>query len=277
MMDKRFRNLIFLVITFSIYNSIYCGVRVMPQFLFLNYPEKSVKLSITNPSDVANEVSISVKYGYHISDDSGHVRIDFPEKLLADDRSAVEWVKPYPNRFILPPNETQFVRILVSPPVSLQEGEYWARIVITSKKEVVVNKKAATAPTPGLELVPQLLVPFHFRYGNAQTGVDIFKPISYDITKNVLTTTFHLQKQGNASYWGTLNCRLLNGGRQVLTAQKNLVIYKNLSVNVPFDISSLQAGDYTLEATATTKRKDVDKKYIIVSTDQKWTLPIIIK
>lgn len=275
-----FKRLIILaILAFFFYPTyLYCNVRVTPQYLFLNSPVRSLKLNIYNLTNTTVEVWIELKYGYHITDDTGKVVILNPDILSADDQSAADWIKPYPQRFLLNANESQNVRLLAIPPENLPLGEYWARVIINSKRQVQTPKKEITTVKPGVELIPQIDLPFHYRNGKASTDLEIANPPTQKINNNQLITQFHFKRIKNSSYWGILNYRLMNKtGKEVKQGTKKIVVYKNFIMNLPIDIGDVPSGQYNLEVISETKRFDIDKKLLLQAEPKKWNLSVTIQ
>lgn len=252
------------------------GIVVRPQYLFIDAPSKSGVLTISNSGEGTIEVTIDLRYGYHTTDDTGKIIVMMPDELQSDDRSMVNWIRAYPSRFILGPSESQGVRIFANPPSGMSPGEYWAKMIVTPKvsKSVVEKNKRG----PAIEMITVVTVPLHYRVKPAVTGIEMLGV--KDISRNggMVKSVASFKRVGNASFWGTLQCRVLNNaGRVVGTADRNLVVYKDLKLilEIPTDFSG--GGPFTLELTAVTKRTDIRSNLLINAEPQRWTFPITIQ
>jgi hypothetical protein len=258
--------------------SIASGVRTTPQILFHNSSEKSTHVSIVNPSNSPVEVWVDFKYGYSIIDDSGKISVITPDSLQPDDHSAAKWIRAFPDRFLLGPQETQTVRLVVTPPLGIAAGEYWARIIFSSKDQRRPGEKGKSGINSAFELISVTSVPFHYRYQANGTGVRLLGSLAYQATDTNITVTVPLQRTGNASYWGQINCKIFNlAGKQVFADAFRIVVYKDLIYTIHIDRKNLPLGDYTLELGIKTERPDIQKSSLIKSDPVMWTLPLKIQ
>ncbi len=254
----------------------YSGIVVRPQYLFIDAPSRSGVLTISNAGEQTIEVAIELKYGYHTTDDTGSIQIILPTELQADDRSMVNWIRAYPSRFILGPSESQGIRIFANPPSGMPPGEYWAKMFVTPHVSKTIEQKAKKGPA--IEMITVVTVPLHYRVKPAVSGVELqgIKEINHG--GGMVKTQAEFKRVGNSSFWGTLQCRVLNSsGRVVGTLDRKLVVYKDLKMNleIPTDFSG--GGPYTLELTAVTKRTDIRAELLISAEPKRWTFPITIQ
>ena len=148
--------------------------RVYPQTLFINAPNRSVAITVSNPTEQRQEIWIDFRYGYPLVDDSGKFYIKYFEGPTTQEPNAVPWLTAYPQRFVLNARESQVVRVMVQLPVGVTAGEYWSRVVIASKQRI------ATPPrNPGanvrmkMEFTTQVDIPLQVRAGGVTSGLKI--------------------------------------------------------------------------------------------------------
>ncbi len=205
------------------------------------------------------EVSIEVKYGYVVSDDSGKA-IVVTDSVATNEPSAAQWVKSYPQRFILGGGETQTIRLVAYPPPGLAEGEYWTRVVVLGrprKPPPLVNPNF-TQIKGGMGILVAVGLPFHYRVGKVTTGLTINKlagqPSGQKVTVNISTTRI-----GNAAYWGSRLLRLINSsGKVIYSSRKNVAVFKTFNMLEDIDRKDIPPGDYTLDVEfVTSKRSDL--------------------
>jgi hypothetical protein len=257
--------------------SIAAGIRTSPPILFYSSTQKSEHVSVSNPSDNTVEIWVDFKYGYTIINDTGKPEVIIPETLKEDDRSAAEWLRAYPSRFTLGPQESQTIRIVATPPPGLMQGEYWSRILFSSK-----DQRRPSSAVKGwqstIEIISITSVPFHYRYMSATTGLRLKRPIEYARKDTNLVVTLGLERTGTAAYWGQVNCELYNSaGKKAFGDIYKLVVYKELEYAIRINNSLLPPGDYTLKLVAKTERTDVQSTKLIKSDPITWTLPIKIQ
>ncbi|HYQ85899.1 MAG TPA: hypothetical protein VES59_01515 [Bacteroidota bacterium] len=254
------------------------GVEVYPLYLFIKPPSRTVSVSVTNPTERRQEAWVEFKYGYPVVGDSGKFAMHYVDSPSVNEPSALSWLRAFPQRFVLGPKESQVVRIMVSPPVGIAQGEYWARVVVSSFDREL---KAPTT-TPGgsmqmhLQYVSEIDIPLHCRIGHVTTGLTVTHVIA-SASAGKLDLGIAVSKVGNAAYWGTMSITLKNReGQIVKNEDRPVAIYKDIIYPYNIDISGVPAGSYTLEAVFSTHRPGVASVYELKSDPVKYSQEITI-
>src|SRR5216684_2240692 len=89
------------------------GLQVFPLYLFLNAPARSVTISVANPLERPQEAWVEFKYGFPVPGDSDKFVMNYVDPPYTGEPSAVQWLKAYPERFVIGPKESQVVRLWV--------------------------------------------------------------------------------------------------------------------------------------------------------------------
>ncbi|MDI6802599.1 MAG: hypothetical protein QME58_01980 [Bacteroidota bacterium] len=275
------KTLIIISFLFTVINFATANVRVSPTLLFIDEPRRSTSFDVLNVTDKEIEVWLEIKYGYVTSDDTNNIYIKTPEEITIDDQSLDEWTTLYPNRLLLKPSEKRYVRVIVAPPSTLRDNEYWSRISIFSKPSKLEPKlltdKQEQAQV-GLEIVNQQSIPIHYRKGKVSTSVDIIDKPDIRISKKELIFTAKYQRFGNSSYWGRMHFEFGDSkGKIVKKYDQNLVVYKDITITSKIDISDLPKGIYIVKTVAESKRMDDASKYVIKSEPKTWKYSINIE
>lgn len=241
---------------------VHAGVNVYPPFLFINAPNRSVAVTVTNPDDTRREIWVDFRYGYPVVNDSGAFEMVYIENPSPQDPSAVAWSQAYPQRFVLEPGESQVVRVMVQPPVGVPSGEYWTRVVVSSKE---VGSRTPQTPGEGFKmkwnLVTQVDLPLHVRTGGVKTGLRIHG-IASAVEQGTLRMGIDFERFGNASYWGTLNVSLKDENHKVVASYKHTIaVYTNMVYPVSVELTDVAPGIYTVEVNVETKRSGVPAKF----------------
>jgi hypothetical protein len=239
-------------------NSVIGGVTVLPKHIFMDASHKMVPLSVRNTSDTEVEIYIRLIYGYITTDDTGKVILTV-DSTATDSTSAVQWIKPYPVRFVLGGGESQTVRLLASPPPSLAAGEYWGRVMVTIyQRGTPPSQKDKNKMRGGMSFANEIGLPIYYRSGKVNTGLD---PQNFSLQKidNELRISLDLERSGNASFNGTRVIRIRDReGNTVRTLEsENLVVFNKYKLRETIKVSDLPAGGYNIEMEITSKRKDV--------------------
>ncbi len=245
--------------------SAYAGVSVFPQQIFITPQNRSAPLFITNGSDAETEVWITFTGEYPIGFQNGKITFEYAD-TLENSPSAVSWVKAVPERLVLAAREKRTVRLFVTPPLGLTEGEYWARVIVHDKATKVQLPKASR---PGMRLAMQMItetgIPFHVRRGTPRSGV-IVKGATASLNKNMLSLKLDLERRGNSSFWGRLNYRLMDDfGKTVQKKEFRLVVYKAFSYVTDIDITGIPSGTYRIDLVIDDRHPDLTSEYRIKS------------
>lgn len=236
------------------------GVRVSPTYLIIASPSRSGAFNVTNVSDRDQEVWVEFQFGYQSINEKGDLYVVSAAADSGSDRSAARWLRAYPSRFLLPQNTTQTIRLLVSPPAGVADGEYWARAIISSK--VSRPKVSATGTAPKelkgtIEIVEHADLPLHYRTGRTHTGLTI-RGVNTSTKKDTLKVSVDLLRTGNTSFWGTATCRIKdNNGKTLSTIKKGVTIYRDEVVPLFLGLGSIGAGTYTLEVNFTSEGRGI--------------------
>src|SRR2546422_4045203 len=182
------------------------GVVIAPHAVFIDGRARSGSVLLYNPNTEPVEVTISLLFGFPVTDSAGRIvlrTIDRPDSTM---RSAADWIQAFPRRLTVPPLERQTIRLLASPPSGLADGEYWARLVIAAKGgQVPISGVADTAAVKvGLTLEVRTIIGMAYRKGAVHTGVAISR-LRGAVVGDSLDVWSRIERQGNAAYVGTIH------------------------------------------------------------------------
>jgi hypothetical protein len=243
------------------------GVVIAPHAVFIDGRARSGSVLLYNPNTDPVEVSISLLFGYPVTDSVGRIvlrTIDRPDSTL---RSAVDWIQAFPRRLTVPPLERQTIRLLALPPPGLPDGEYWARLVIAAKGgQVPVTGAADTAAVRvGLTLEVRTIIGVYYRRGAVRTGVAISN-LRTALAGDSLVVWSHLVQQGNAAYIGTVQGTLVDSAGAVRSAFKAPIgVYYTMEPRYAMPVGALPAGRYWLKLKLTTEREDLGPEVLLPS------------
>ncbi len=253
------------------------GVTVNPKHLVFDSSRKTVALTVRNTASGDYEAWVEVKFGYSVSDDSGKAGIVY-DSLAVGEYSAAEWIKPYPQRFLLPPGESQTIRLVAYPPLELKEGEYWARVNLTFKpRKATINPKSTVNVSGGITFIQSIGIPAYFRQGKVTTGVQLTN-LEATASKKEVVCTMNLERLGTGAYLGVRTFRLMNNkGEQVANSISNVSIFKKNLVRYVFDRAAIPAGQYTLEVEVVSgKRTDIDRKLALSAPAVRSSVSVVL-
>jgi hypothetical protein len=241
------------------------AVVVAPTAVFLDHGSRSASITLYNPSGEPEEVAIEPAFGYPATDSIGrlYLRMEAPAVATASGRSAAEWLRPYPRRMVVPAGARQTVRLLADPPADLPDGEYWARLVVTSRGQriPVAGVRDTAAVQVGLDLEVRTIIAVLYRKGSVSTAVALsdFAPT---IVADSLVLHPRLVRVGDAAYVGRMEIAVSDSaGSEVGRWEEQVAVYHELARRLVYPIADLPPGTYRVRLTLTTERDDIPRPY----------------
>jgi hypothetical protein len=235
------------------------AIVVAPTAVYLDEANPATAISLYNPSTSPEEVSVEAVFGYPTTDEVGNVRLHLDESS-ADARSAAGLVQVLPRRLVVPPGERRVVRLLARPPADLEVGEYWTRLIFTSRGQrlPVSGEGSDTARVAvGLDLEVRTIIAVTYRHGDVSTGVSVegFEP---EIRGDSLIVRPDLIRRGTGAYIGRMDLRLLApDGSEVRRWSEQVAVYRAYHRRYRYDVSDVAPGPYRLVLRLDTERDDV--------------------
>jgi len=243
------------------------GVVIAPHALFIDGRARSGSVLLYNPNTEPVEVSISLLFGYPVTDSLGRIvlrTIDHPDSTM---RSAAEWIQAFPRRLTVPPLERQTIRLLASPPPGLPAGEYWARLVIAARggQAPVTGVTDTAAVKVGLTLEVRTIIGVYYRQGAVRTGVAMSN-LRTALAGDSLVVRSRLVQQGNAAYIGTVQGVLTDPtGATHGEFKAPICVYYTMEPRYAMRIGALTPGRYWLKVKLTTEREDLGAEVLLPS------------
>lgn len=264
----------YFLILLSAFN-LYClgGIQVYPKNVFLSNTIKSSNLTVTNDGDNKIEISVRLTYSILTTNEDGSVKI-INDSIATDLNSCAMWIKTYPERFILDSKESQKIRIIANPTPGLNEGEYWARIILRVIPVRKLSDTNSVKKRTGIFFNQEVGFPIYYRNGKVNTGLNGFDFKVFSIDKEWFYS-LKLERFGNAAFNGTQTLKIKNdGGVVVKTFPSVLVVFDTYFLKERINISDLPPGEYEFELTINSTRKDVDNKYLLSITPLRFTTKV---
>ena len=253
-------------------------VNITPQYIFMDGNQRSIPVNVANTSAEPVEVWFEFQYGYNSNDSANNVTVLLPDTVGPDEPSAASWIRAYPARFVLNGQESQTIRLLVEPPGGVRAGEYWARVLVVSKAMNGPTINGRSVRGTSVQMIVKTSVPLMYRVGIVDSHVKLLRQPEYKVDAKNLTMMLPLRREGNASYWGAVDCIVKNSnGRQVMQQNFKVVVYKDFVLPMKLDRSELPPGDYSVTMIARSVRPDVKPAKLIQSEPITWTIPVRIQ
>lgn len=254
---------------------------IAPHALFVDHRVRSAAMFLHNPDDTPVEIQIELVYGYPRGDGSGGVRVFFDPDPVDGEPSCAAWVRALPRRVILMPGERQTVRFMAQPPTGLADGEYWSRVVVTSRPAESdlegVEVDGTDGVRVGLTLATRTVISLNYRKGPVTTGLDV-DGISAEFGERSITVGMDLQRQGNAAWLGRMDAILLDErGKEVQRWDRALAVYEDHRRVLEFGLDGRRTpGNYTLSLRYSTDRRDLPPEGILPAATVVRAVPLIV-
>ncbi|MDT8341452.1 MAG: hypothetical protein RQ751_08075, partial [Longimicrobiales bacterium] len=234
------------------------AIAVAPTAVYLRDGAAGEAVTLYNPSDTPEEVTVSAVFGYPTTDSDGRLYL-LVDSAGDDPRSAVPWIQALPRRLVVPPGERRTVRLLARPPAGTPDGEYWARLVFAARGQTlpVAGAPDSTGVQVGLSLEVRTVIAVSYRRGAVSTGVDVvgFEP---RVEGDSLVVRPDFRRTGAAAYIGRLDFTLLDAtGTPVRRWDEQIAVYRTYHRRYAYPVDDLPAGRYTLALRMGTDREDV--------------------
>ncbi len=234
------------------------SVVIAPTALYVGDGSPTATLTLHNPSSVPEEVSIEAVFGYPTTDPDGALYLHL-DADGSDPRSAAPWVRAFPRRTVVGPGERQRVRILVDAPPDTPDGEYWSRLVVTSRGQRVgvEGGEGRAGVQVGLDLEVRTILALTYRKGTVATGIRV-EDLHPVLTEDSLVLRPRLIREGDGAYIGRLRVRLVDpSGREVGSWTEQVAVYRDHHRRLGYPVGSLPPGEYRVDLELTTEREDV--------------------
>jgi hypothetical protein len=192
------------------------AVSVSPVALFLDHRDRSATMTLFNAGERAEEIEIGFAFGYARSDSTGQVAVIFTEDPAPEGQpSVVPYLRAFPRRLRLEPGERQVVRVMVSPPADLPAGEYWGRVMVTSRGGRPPIEERQGEIQMEITLTTVVAVAVNYRHGEVSTGLVLEEAAAVE-TGETIDLVARVDRTGNAAFIGRLVAEVVAPGGEVL-------------------------------------------------------------
>ena len=241
------------------------GVLIAPTTVIIDARSRTSSILLVNQGEEPAEVDISTFFAYTVTDSTGQLQLHTPDSAETGIVSAAEWIRAFPRRMTIAPNSQQTVRLLVSPPADLPDGEYWARLAVLARGgRVPLETSVDTSQVNvGLSIEVRTLLPVLYRKGKVETGIALSHLRAARIADSVVVRG-RLERQGNAAMIGTLRSELVDSaGRVRASFTQPVSTYLALEPRFVAPADSVPSGDYTLRMEVSPERRDLPPEALL--------------
>jgi hypothetical protein len=239
-------------------------VSVAPTILFTSEREPFATFAVNNGSTTPQEVEIEFRFGYPRSDGGGALVMEYEDSAAAARYSVDSWVQAFPRRFVLGPGAQQVVRMAVRPPVGLEPGAYWTRVVTTSTpREAAVDTASGGVATRIVMRLQHVTTLIH-RSGASASGVELG---AVTVARSELgrpRVTVPLRRTGNNPFLGMATVEVRDAaGAVVARTERAVSVYFDVQEQLTVEDAVLAPGRYRVIVTVRPGRPDVPPEYVV--------------
>lgn len=257
-----FRTLVaILAAIIAVGSSAIAQIEVAPTRVMLTMRERSREVNVSNTTDGPMEVDIRLGFKLISTDSLGMQGLDSVGTPEGRQKSCENWLKIFPRRFTLAPRSSRVIRVLVTIPDGVSDGEYWARLIVGGVPvagSVPVDGDSTEGIQTNLMMRLELDLPVIVRKGDVSTGI-AFDALQLRKGDGEILGLLDMNRTGNSAYRGTLDVTLRSAaGKEVATIQDQYTAEFGFRKALHFP--PLPDGDYllTIESQSVKKGSAVD-------------------
>lgn len=254
------------------------SIVVAPTAVYIDHGTRASAVVLFNPGTEPQEITIEAVFGFPTTDESGALFLHMDEEK-DHPRSAAAWLRAFPRQLVLGPGERRTVRLLGEPPEDLADGEYWARLVFTSRGMSIPMNANPGAPgvAVGLDLEVRTVIAATYRKGPVSTGLTVhgFAPTHEEES---IRFRSRLERGGSAAWIGRLELELAAPEGQVVRRwEEQIAVYEHYDRAFAFPTEGVPPGRYQLRARFSTERDDVPEPFRLTTPEQRLTAEVEIR
>ena len=199
------KNITFLLILFITSVAIAQGdLLINPIRVVFEGQKQNADLNLTNIGKDTAVYMISF-LSYKMLQDGSFIQLEKPDTTISADR----YLRLFPRKVILPPNESQTIRLQLRKPSSLKLGEYRSHIYFRAEKEKtplgmkdlqIDSTKMAVSITP----IFGISIPVIVRNGNLTNQLSLTDVTLQNVNDSISKLNITINRGGNKSAYGNL-------------------------------------------------------------------------
>lgn len=200
---------------------------ILPKRLVFDGSQRSQDINLANTGSDSATYAISI-IQYKMTEDGNFEEITEPED---GQFFATDFLRYYPRRVTLPPNEAQTIRVQLTKTGNLSEGEYRSHIYFRAVEEQVALGQEETSEKENtisinIKAIFGISIPVIIRNGESTTSIEL-SDINLELEKENPKLSIVINRSGNMSVYGDLTVIHVaeNGTRTQVGAVKGISVY----------------------------------------------------
>lgn len=201
---------------------------IMPKRIVFDGTQRSQEVNLVNTGSDSATYAISF-IQYKMKENGGFEQITEPEE---GQRFADNFLRYYPRRVSLGPNEAQTLKIQITRTSNLENGEYRSHLYFRAiEKQTALgskeNNEAQSNISINIKTVFGISIPVIIRNGESTTEIEL-NDIYLDLTQEP-TLSLNIERSGNMSVYGNLLVRHSAPGEEPV----NIGTVKGIAIYTP--------------------------------------------
>jgi len=240
-------------------------VTIAPTNLFIDSNNKFGTFMVINGSNQAQEISVEFYFSYNKTDENGNRTYINDDSLTANTHSVSDFIRAFPQNFILEPNTRQIIRVRITAPNDLESGTYWSRVKTTSTNQAApIELGSDDAVSARIGVVFEQITSLFYKVGDVNTRISISDIETELSEEGILTLLTHYEREGNSPFLGTITANLKNNnGNVVRDANVSTTLHFSGVQRHTINIQDLESGTYNVEVTFDSRRSDVSSSDLV--------------
>ena len=199
---------------------------IMPKRLVFDGSQRSQEINLANTGSDTAVYAISF-VNYKMTENGNFEQVETPEE---GQRFATDYLRYFPRRVTLAPNEAQTIRVQLTRTGNLERGEYRSHMYFRAVEEQtalgVEEAKDAEGISINIRTVFGISIPIIIRHGESTTQVEL-KDLALNTSGETPTLFLNINRSGNMSVYGNLKAEHIapNGTTTEVGTVKGVSVY----------------------------------------------------
>ncbi|SHF54876.1 P pilus assembly protein, chaperone PapD [Salegentibacter echinorum] len=228
-MIKKLPTPLFLLISFAFFglNSYAQGdLMVMPKRLVFDGSQRSQEINLANTGADTAVYAISF-VNYKMTTNGDFEQVETPEK---GQRFATKFLRYFPRRVSLAPNEAQTIRVQLTRTGNLEQGEYRSHMYFRAQEAQTALGAEEAEENDGISIniktVFGISIPIIIREGKNTTEIEL-SDLSLKLEEETPKLSLNINRSGNMSVYGNLTAEHIapNGTKTEVGLVKGISVY----------------------------------------------------
>lgn len=201
---------------------------IMPKRLVFDGSQRSQEINLANTGKDTAIYAISF-INYKMTETGSFEQIETPEE---GQRFSTDFLRYFPRRVSLAPNEAQTIRVQITRTGNLEEGEYRSHMYFRAvEKQIALgegNQEAAEGISIQINTVFGISIPIIIRHGNSSSEINL-SDLNLDLMGDHPQLSVLINRSGNMSVYGDLSVDYISPFGKT----KQIGLVKGISVYTP--------------------------------------------